>query len=327
MVRDNIYSRFLEVSKETGVPVKKVLDVFFLLSTGEPIDNNELVQKVGLSKNALKQVKQSLSSFLKPASKNTQLTPDGLNRIKEFYSNEYVTEEQLWSLLEDKQFQEIVNLLQNIKEKRPVPKRQYDQFTATMETTARRASLLNFFGDIRNKKLLFLGDDDFTSIATASLGGVEKIVVADIDERILKEIGDVSKDQNFRIEIVKYDARREFPSKLADKFDVVFIDPPYTTEGMRLFVSRAVEALDSKNKAARIYACYGNSDRAKERFLPIYGVFTESGLMIRWVFDKFNRYQEAESIGNSSTLFVTEITPKTKPAIKGNYDKQIYTID
>ncbi|KUK84142.1 MAG: hypothetical protein XD98_0162, partial [Microgenomates bacterium 39_6] len=93
----------------------------------------------------------------------------------------------------------------------------------------------------------------------------------------------------------------------------------------KLFISRAIESLDGANRAARIYFCYGNSDRAKERFLFVYEVLINSGLMVRWIFDKFNRYQGAESIGSASSLFITETTPKTKLLIKGNYDKPIYT--
>jgi len=122
-----------------------------------------------------------------------------------------------------------------------------------------------------------------------------------------------------------YDARKPLPPSYFGKFDIVFTDPPYTGEGIKLFVSRAIQALDPLNQAARIYVCYGNSDRAKERFLPIYEIFSSSGLMLRWVFDKFNRYQGADSIGSASSLFVLDVTSKTKSLITKNYDKPIYT--
>lgn len=322
-----MYSELLKVSKETGLHVKKVLDVFFVLSTGGPVDNNELLQKVGVSRNVLNRVKRSLSQFLEPISKDTQLSLNGLNQIKRLYESGYAPEEQLWTFLEDEYYQNAVNLLQDIQSERPRPRREYDQFPATVETTARRASLLNFFGDIQEKRLLFLGDNDFTSVASASYGLAERIVVLDIDERVLNEINLVSENKNFGIKSVRYDARSKPPMELTGKFDIVFTDPPYTPEGIKLFVSRAVEFLDSINKAGRVYVCYGNSDRAKERFLPIHETLVQSGLMTRWVFDKFNRYHGAESIGSASSLFVSEVTPKTTPLVRGSYDKPIYTHD
>lgn len=321
-----MYSDFLKVSKQTGVPMKKILDLFFMLRSGEPVENNILLQSVGVSRNVLGQVKGALSSFLQPVSKNTVLKPEAVKDAQGLYEQSYRVEESLWLPIEDERFQETVELIVDCQKFRPVPKREFDQFFATPETTARRASLLNFFGDIRGKRLLFLGDGDLTSLAIASFRTAGEIVVLDIDERILETIKTVSNEQDFKVKTLIYDARNKFPTSLQGKSDIVFTDPPYTPAGMELFVSRSADSLDLKNRAARLYACYGNSDRAKERFLPIYEVFGDSGLMMRWLFDKFNRYQGAESIGSSSSLFIAEVTPKTKPVITGNYERPIYTL-
>jgi len=187
--------------------------------------------------------------------------------------------------------------------------------------------LLDFLGDTRDKRALFLGDDDFTSVAMANIRSAKNVAVLDIDERILISIGGIAEELGLEINKTKHDLRKPIPAELKGQFDIVFTDPPYTPEGISLFVSRAVEALDKKNQAARIYVCYGNSDRAKERFLPVQETVTNSGLMIRYVFDRFNRYEGAESIGSSSSLYVAETTPKARPSLKGNYDKPIYTID
>lgn len=320
-----MHERINKIARETGIPIKKMLDFLFILRTGEPVENNELLQRVGVAKNALNQAKELLSSVLKPPSKVTQLNEGSTQEVQSLFGADYSLEEALWAVLENSNYKKSIELLGKYAEQRPSPERKYDQFTATVETTARRASLLNFFEDIAGKRLLFLGDDDFTSVAVANFHTASEIVVLDIDDRILDKIGLASKAENLTINSSKYDARRSLPALYSGKFDVVFTDPPYTTEGIRLFVSRAVQALNLSNQAARIYVCYGNSDKAKERFLPIYEVFNNSGLMIRWVFDKFNRYQGAESIGSTSSLFVLEVTPKTKPLVAGDYDRPIYT--
>jgi len=317
--------RLNQISKETGVPAKKVLDLLFALRNGEAIENNELVQKIGVSRNALNQVKEKLASVLEPVSKVTRLNASRIQEIQAIFDEGYKPEEVLWAVLEDDNHRQAVELLKTVSVKRPSPERKFDQFTATIETTARRASLLHFFGDIEDRNLLFLGDDDFTSVAVANIGRAKGMTVVDIDGRILSEIEAISGNHNLGIKTVHYDARKKLLTELRGKFDVVFADPPYTTEGIELFTSRAIESLDKSNKAARIYICYGNSDRAKERFLPIYEILANSGLMTRWVLDKFNRYHGAESIGSASSLFVTEVTSKIKPTIRGNYDKPIYT--
>ena len=314
-----------QVSKETGMPTKKVWDLLFILRAGNPVENKKLLREIGVSKNVLNQAKELLSSILKPPSKNTQLNESVLQKVQSLFGSDYKPEEVLWAVLEDEYYRKSVELLGKYADQRPSPKREYDQFTATTKTTARRASLLNFFEDVRGKRLLFLGDDDFTSVAVANLHTASRITVLDIDERILDKIGSISKTEGLSIDSANYDARKPLLPSYFGKFDVVFTDPPYTTDGVKLFVSRAIQALDPSNQAARIYLCYGNSDRAKERFLPIYEVFSVSGLMIRWVFDKFNRYQGAESIGSASSLFVLDVTPKAKPLVVENYDRPIYT--
>ena len=325
MGKDIIYKRFLEVSKNTRVPVKKVLDVLHALSSGEPVDNNELLRGVGVSRNSLNQIKAALSPLLLPTSKSTQLKEGSQQDVQTMFETNYAVEEQLFSMLENESYEGIIELLTACADLRPSPKREYDQFAATVETTARRASLMNFFEDVRGKRILFLGDNDFTSVGVASLKSAEDITVVDIDKRVLEGITKVSTKQGFGVKALHYDAREPLPENLKSEFDVAFTDPPYTPGGIKLFVSRAIEALDSENQAGRIYVCYGNSDRAKERFLPIYRLFTDSGLMMRWVFDKFNRYIGAESIGSASTLFVCDVTPKTKPLVKATYNEQIYT--
>jgi predicted methyltransferase len=322
-----MYSKFLQVSKEIGVPINKILDVFFYLKDGKPIENNELIRKVGVSRNTLNQVKKRFSLLLRSSSKNTQLKPTVVQEVAALFKSNYQAEEHLLLSLDNKDSREIKKLLGKYEGLRPLPKREYDQFTATAETTAKRASLLNFLGDVQGKHLFFLGDDDFTSVAVASLGTAEEIVVLDIDRRVLKNINTISEKEGLNIKVDYYDARSSLSRNFLGKFDVVFTDPPYTKNGMSLFVSRAIEALNKKNQAVRVYVCYGNSDRAKERFLPLYQTFVDSGLMIRWVFDKFNRYHGAESIGSASSLFVCEVTAKMKPIVRGKYVKSIYTFD
>lgn len=321
-----IYANILEISRKTGVPVKKIQDMLHVLSSGESVDNSELTRRLGVSRNALSQVKLHLSNYLKPPSGRTQLGIEKVEDVKKMFLNrEYFSEEALFKLLENEQYRENVDFLRGIQKFRPSPNRGYDQFTATTETTAKRASLLKFFGDIDGKKILLLGDDDFTSVAIARYMTAENITVLDIDERVLVGIEQISIQQNFGIKTVKHDLRKGLLKDIVGQYDLVFTDPPYTSEGIGLFTSRAVDALDRENQSARLYLCYGNSDRAKERFLPVYSSIVDSGFMMRWIFDKFNRYEEAESIGSASSLLVCDVTPKTKALMKGSFNGKIYT--
>jgi predicted methyltransferase len=225
----------------------------------------------------------------------------------------------------NKNSENIIRILEKYDSARPQPDRNWDQFTATVATTAKRVTLMDFFQDIQEKKVLCLGDDDLVSVAVANLKKSAQVSVLDIDKQLLDAIETISTKENIQVITQAYDARQSLPRNFMGKFDVVFTDPPYTQSGVKLFLSRAIQALDPKNNSGRIYLCYGNSDRAKERFLPIYKILIDSGLMIRWVFDKFNRYQGAESVGSASSLFICDVTPKTRSLVKGEYRESIYT--
>lgn len=56
----SMLERINQIAKEIGVPTKKVMDFLFILQTGEPVENNKLLQRVGVSKNALNQTKELL---------------------------------------------------------------------------------------------------------------------------------------------------------------------------------------------------------------------------------------------------------------------------
>lgn len=318
MEKDKQYSQFLKISKEIGLPVKKVLDVLFVLKNGNKVENNELIRRTGISKNVINQVKDMLGTILLPTSNHTQANTGSLNLINNVLGENYIPEENLLNLKYDYDLEELLK-------RRVSPLRKLDQFTATKETVYKRAGLLNFLGDITGKKILLLGDNDFSSIAFVTLGTANEISVLDIDQRITESLRKISQERNFGIKTIEHDLRNSLPKDMSNNFDVIFTDPPYTTEGITLFISRAISALNKQNKAARIYFCYGNSDRAKERYIPIHKSITDSGLMVRWIFDRFNRYKGAESIGSSSSLFVCEVTPKTKPLIKGKFTGNIYT--
>jgi predicted methyltransferase len=322
---DDFYTKLKTISVKTGLPIKKLLDFLFYLKSGAPLENSVLISKLGISKNVLNEVKVNLSSYLNKPSKVTQLKEDSRKLVTELFNSGYRTEENMFSFNEDEQYKNTLSLLNKYQKDIPPTERKYDQFTATRDTVAKRASLLNYFADLNGKRLLFLGDDDLTSLAATSYGSAAEIAVIDIDQRILDIITKIAQREHLFIETDKYDIRNELPKNFKKQFDVVFTDPPYTTEGIRLFLSRAIDALDINNLSGRIYLCFGNSDQAKERYLPIMNIFTSMGLMVRWAFDKFNRYQGAESIGNTSTLYILDTTPKTNSSIKGSYNGKLYT--
>jgi S-adenosylmethionine decarboxylase proenzyme len=92
-------------------------------------------------------------------------------------------------------------------------------------------------GDIEGRKIIFLGDDDFISLAVGLTKLAQEITVLDIDQRVLNNLSTLAEELSLvNFNVFPHDLREPFPDDLVNKYDVVVMDPPYTIEGLRLFL-------------------------------------------------------------------------------------------
>jgi predicted methyltransferase len=258
---------------------------------------------------------KDISDLLEPPSPSVVLKTGIRDTLAAFLSKYYIRDNESVRVL-------IKGQVDQIQAHRPRAKREYDQFLATEETLIKRTQFLLESGELLHRNILFLGDDDHTSIAISSIAKDVSITVLDIDQDILLSIDDLAKKHQYRISQVLHDVRKPLPADLSHRFDAVFTDPPYTPEGIDLFLHQAICAL-KKKPTSRLYFCYGNSDRARERELNIQSIVAKKGLLIKEKQYQFNTYNGAESIGSKSSLFVCTLTPQTASKMPAGND--IYT--
>lgn len=307
-----------EISSKVGINPDKIREIFWWLYQERKIGNNELVRKSGLPKSTIQNLLKSLQPFLEKPTRFVVLNKDG----------QELAEAMIGQLIRKTPFSEkrvkndLFSQLKGYQGKRLKPKRNLDQLPTDTETILKRALFIQEKGDLREKKVLFLGDYDLTSLALALVGGAKEIVVLDIDRQLLRVIKQIAQKEKFKIKPFHYDAKQPLPRALKNSFDVIFSDPPYTPNGLRLFLARAIET--AKDDPV-FYFCYGFSDRARERGLEAQKIISQSGLLIEERLKDFNLYQGAESIGSRSSLYVLKKTPKTKILIAGRFKGPIYT--
>ncbi|UCD44113.1 MAG: bis-aminopropyl spermidine synthase family protein [Candidatus Bathyarchaeota archaeon] len=217
---------------------------------------------------------------------------------------------------------ELLNRLREVSARRPTPDTKLDQAYATPETALRRALYMLGEGDLAGRDVLFLGDDDLTSVAAGLLSVVGSITVMDIDERLLELIGDTSRSDKLGIDCVSHDLRRPLPEEHQGRYDVVFTDPSYTIPGLVLFLSRAVQALRSR-KTASVYVAF--VDKPPLEMLEVHREITGMGLFVRELIPGFNEYEGAEMFANTSSLMRLSTTEETRPAVTGAFEGGIYT--
>lgn len=164
--------------------------------------------------------------------------------------------------------QSFTDLLERFKElvrERPKAIVDYDQGYVTPETTVSRVVFLAQKGDIQGKDLLILGDDDLLSIAAALSKLPKRVVVVEIDERIIDFINDVSRKQNLGIETINLDLRNPLPENILKSFDTFWTDPPETVEALQLFVGRGIAGLKGPGCAGYFGVTFAESDKFKWR--------------------------------------------------------------
>ncbi len=306
------------LAQKVGLTPAQAEGLLVLFDQG--IDNRQLSITTGLAKSILDDFREGIKPYLLPSSEKTRFNSRGKQWLERFSPQPFNWQRPFFGEIP----KGLDNIFSQYKDRRQRVNRQLDQFRAIRETVWDRAALMRERGDLKNRRLLFLGDADWTSLAVAYLAQARRIFVVDVDQGVIDNLKAINQENNFRIEFLKHNLASPLPNHLLNNFDVVFSDPPYTLNGVYLFLSRSIEALD-KNPASKIYFCYGQSDRARERTLKIQDLISRLGLLIEERRPRFNRYHGAVSIGSSSSLYINSITKKTELGLIGYFKKPIYT--
>ncbi len=202
------------------------------------------------------------------------------------------------TIILDECFSEIMAIHKEYAKNRPIVNTSIDQSYATPETATNRAAFMADRGDLEGKKILFIGDDDLTSIPTALSELCEEIVVMDIDDRLLNLINSISEEDELNIKTIKHDFRKPILEEYKGKFDIVFTDPPYTLDGLKLFISRAIEGLGKDGGV--LYLAF--SHKPIDEFLELQKMLLNCGFVIYELIPGFNTYEGSEIIGNTTFL-------------------------
>lgn len=205
----------------------------------------------------------------------------------------------------------VLEEFRSICEDRPSVDVTLDQSHATPETGIAKAFYLLEQG-LLGESLFFMGDDDLISIAchlmrTRFLAGHEnpgKICVADIDERYLRMISEISEGS---IQTFEYDVRNDFPQEYRDQFSVALTDPAYTPNALMTFAYRCGEALRTDG---RMLLSMPIPDTVT--LLELQRSLNRMQFVLRDIHEDFNHYIGAAIHAHVSSLFICIKTAVTK---------------
>ncbi len=226
-------------------------------------------------------------------------------------------------------FENIMETLETIWQNKPKATFYFDQRPVTLKTTLRRVAYLMSNEDIKNKKIIMLGDDDLTSIALALLKLDCEVVAVDADERLIQYINEVAKKYDLNLKGSVYNALNDTSEELKGKFDVLMTDPTPEKIPFTLFMNRAIEL--TKGEGSIIYTSIYSS--AMKKTLDLQRIITDMNLYITDIIPRFTEYQSIlelytendlklfkkydvtfneDSICFTESLFRMEVTNETK---------------
>ncbi|TFG10067.1 putative methyltransferase, partial [Candidatus Heimdallarchaeota archaeon] len=150
------------------------------------------------------------------------------------------------------------------------------------------------------------------------------IVVFDIDDKVKEIISRANKELNLNIKFVEHDLREPIPEEYREHFDCFLTDPPYTQNGLKLFVSRGLQLLSKTNNGV-FYLSFGT--KPPNEMLAIQKDLTDMGCLITDVLPGFNEYIGAQKLGGISTMYRIIVGVNSSPLILEKYNGHLYTGD
>ena len=236
---------------------------------------------------------------------------------------------------EERFAEELAEELAVIYRQRPQVDVTLDQAKGTPMTAVKRALLCLKERSLLGKSVLCVGDDDLISVAIGFLlrriySDVKRIrtriCVFEKDERYVEYIRATASENGLPVECVALDLRDPLPLAYVDIFDCFFTDPPYTVEGMSLFLSRGIGGL-KKERGLKVFLSFGQ--KPIEEVYRVQEAILAHGLILLDQYKAFNHYEGASLLGNISQMMVLESTDHLKAVIPAAsaYQARIYTAE
>lgn len=176
---------------------------------------------------------------------------------------------------------------------RPTPNFAFDQGAIPPEESLLRAAAMQDRGDLWGQSILFVGDFDLTSVALALTRQPARVVVLDIDERVVDFVDGVGARLGLPLSGRRFDVRRALPDDLRRAFDVFVCDPVETLAGIRLYLARGAAALRGEGSAA--WLGLTTIEASRRKWYDIQRILADAGLVVTDIRRRFSGYPDHDA--------------------------------
>lgn len=321
------YQKIIENDYEEKIYVEKRKEIEKYLSNFKSADFWQIVKRVGGSeRRMLRLIDQMVENKIIFFDKHT----------KRFYLKDTFYEQTYCHICNGDRvttdiFEGKLEILKEIWENKPLPTFLFDQRPVNMKTSLKRASYFLNRGDLVENEIVFLGDDDLTSIAVALLPIKCNITVLDVDKRLIEYINFIAEKYNLKnIKAFEFNVNNDVPRKLKNRFDILFTDPTPEKIPFTVFMNKSIELL--KKEGSILYTSIYSS--AMEKTIELQKIINEMNMLITDIIPEFSEYKaiydlytqndikimekynidyDEKSICFTESMFRLEISHNTKP--------------
>jgi N4-bis(aminopropyl)spermidine synthase len=318
-----------ELRASFGIDARRIDAVGCLLTDGPFRSVEELVSLTGTSRRTVEAVLRAAEPQLESSEGRVRIRgPHAPAYAEEFRCGQSPPASDPWDELAGRDPAALTEMARLI-EHAPAAQRDLDQIPATAPTVLKRGHYLLRSFDLRGAHVLCAGDHDLTSLGLFLAGGAAglRVSVVDVDEPLLEYIATVASRLGFDIRCYFADLRLGLPAALHDSSQLIFTDPPYTPEGVHLFVTRGLQALaDQRN--GRVLVAYGFGERQPALGLAVQQALSPLHLAYEAVLPAFNRYAGAQAIGSAAALYQLRPAGRSASAARASADRlrpELYT--
>ncbi|WP_116948036.1 bis-aminopropyl spermidine synthase family protein [Jiangella endophytica] len=305
--------RVADLVSGLGVAARPLRETLAALVAGTvPLD--DLVRRHAVPRRLVERLLDALGGDLETHGDRSTVRAGARSRYRERFGLDRLTPPVLPEPADALPTGEVARQIAEVVAGAPAAVQALDHVPATPVTALRRALWLDATFDLDGATVVCVGDHDLTSIAVCLVNPRVNVVVADLDEDLLAYVDDRAAALGLSIRTAYADFRAGLPSAAREAGDLVVTDPPYTPEGVRLFLARGLESLHDRTNG-RLVMAYGYGSHQPALGLKVQRELVGLSLATEAVLPHFNRYDGAQAIGSASDLYVLQPTAATWKAL------------
>ncbi len=172
----------------------------------------------------------------------------------------------------------------------------YDQLSLSPSGIKNKLSSLIHNGDLLNRRVLCLGDDDLMSVACSLTRLPAKISVFEAEMSVIKFLKSTSPRLPIPIQVIKLNLLNSIPKNHGGYYDTIITEPPETIAGTLLFANRGIKCL---KKEGVLYLGITENTLSKESWRIIESTLTDWGLVITDILRNYEEYSLEKNLSRS----------------------------